>query len=356
MDDFSLIKHRRPAGEDPQEEPDEDGLYDHYTLRAAAGQKPVRLDKFITNFLPFTSRSKIKNAFQTGSITVNGRASKPAYQVRPLDEIKVMLPWPPHPELAPEPIPLDIRYEDEALVVLHKPAGMVCHPSLGHRSGTLVHALLWHFQELPAPASPSEFPRPGLVHRIDKDTTGIIVVAKQEYAMAHLSRQFFERSSDRRYMSLVWGDLKEDRGTIEAHVGRNPADRKTFAVVPESESSKHAITHYEVLERFGVATLIACKLETGRTHQIRVHLKHMGHPLFGDADYGGDKILRGPNTQKYRQMIQNCLEILPRQALHAKSLSFEHPMTGAWMQFDSELPDDMQQVIGKLRAWQGQGE
>jgi 23S rRNA pseudouridine1911/1915/1917 synthase len=261
-----------------------------------------------------------------------------------------MLPYPPPPELEPEDIPLDIRYEDEHLMILYKPAGMVCHPSLGHRTGTLVHALLWHFKNLPMRYDGPE-PRPGLVHRIDKDTTGIIAIAKSEFAMAHLSRQFFDRTPDREYQAIVWGDVKEDRGTIDTYITRNPSDRKFYLAVPEGDGDqgKHAITHYEVLERFGVATLVRCKLETGRTHQIRVHMKYIGHTLFGDKDYGGDKILKGPNTQKYRQFMQNCLDILPRQGLHARTLAITHPVTGERLSFESDLPDDMVSLLQRLR-------
>lgn len=330
---------------------EEDLLYEHYTLQASNKQRPLRVDKFLSNLLPFTSRSRIKNASKTGAIMVNDQPVKASFKVKAGDVVKLVLPYPPSPELEPENIPLDIRYEDEYLLVVHKPPGMVCHPSLGHWSGTLVHGLLWHFGQLPQ-AKGQELPRPGLVHRIDRDTSGILVVAKEEYAMAHLSKQFFDRSTDRLYHALVWGDVQDDTGTIVANVGRSQRNRKLFQAFPaDSDKGKHAVTHYQVLERFGVATLLACKLETGRTHQIRVHAKHIGHPLFQDADYGGDKILAGPPTKKYQQFMRNCFALMPRQALHAKSLSFDHPATGQRMHFDSELPADFEAVLQKLRAY-----
>ncbi|GAB4422010.1 MAG: RluA family pseudouridine synthase [Bacteroidia bacterium] len=338
---------------DEREEGDEDNLFDHYTLLVDKGQKPLRIDVFLANLIPFTTRSKIKNASQTGSISVNGQPVKLSYKVKPGDEVKIMMPYPPVPELTPEPIPLDIRYEDTDLLIIHKAAGMVCHPAFGHRTGTLVHGLLWHFEHLPPPTGAAEYPRPGLVHRLDKDTTGIMVVAKTEYAMAHLSKQFFDRTSDRSYTALVWGDVAGDSGTVVAHIGRHPSNRKIFYAYPDGSEGKHAVTHYEVIERFGVLTLVRCKLETGRTHQIRVHMKHIGHALFGDTEYGGDKVLRGPNSRSYQQMIHNCQELLPRQALHARTLTITHPATGERLAFDSELPADMQAVLDKLRAWRG---
>lgn len=353
--DGRFVKHFSTREEreqfDPEQE-DEEALFDHYTLTVSSGQKPTRVDKYLSNLLPMTSRSRIKNASITGSIKVNDQEVKVSYKVRPGDVVKLMLPFPPNPKIGPEEIPLDIRYEDEAFLIVHKPPGMVMHPAVGHRTGTLVHGLLWHFDHLPAGSSSRETPRPGLVHRIDKDTTGIVVVAKTEFAMAHLSKQFFDRTSDRRYIALVWGDLAEDQGTVIANIGRNPKNRKSYFAFPEgSPEGKHAVTHYTVLERFGMATLVQCKLETGRTHQIRVHMKYIGHPLFGDTEYGGDKILKGDYGKKYQQMMRNCLQICPRQALHAKSLSVTHPDSGERMHFDSELPEDIATVIDKLRRW-----
>ncbi|MEM6629148.1 MAG: RluA family pseudouridine synthase [Bacteroidota bacterium] len=328
-------------------ERDEDSLYDHYTLQAAEGQKPLRVDKFLANLLPFTTRSKIKNASQTGSISVNGKEVKVSYKVRAGDEVRLMLPFPPPPELTAEEMDLDIRYEDPYLMVVHKPPGMVVHPSFGHWTGTLIHGLLWHFEKLPGDRL-----RPGLVHRIDKDTSGLLVIAKEEHAMAHLSKQFFDHTSDRTYHAIAWGDLPEDKGTIIGRVGRSKSDRKKYHNYPmDSDKGKPAITHYEVLERFGIMTLVECTLETGRTHQIRVHMKYLGHPLFNDVFYGGDRIIAGGKTKKFQQFIRNGFQLLPRQALHAKTLAFDHPHSGERMTFDSEWPVDFQLLMEKLRKW-----
>ncbi|MEZ4773456.1 MAG: RluA family pseudouridine synthase [Bacteroidia bacterium] len=347
----NIVRHYSRKDDPELPELEEDSLFEHFTLQVTGGQKPLRIDKFLSNLLPFTSRSRIKNASGTGSISVNGNPVKVSYKVKPGDEVKLLLPYPPPPELEPEEIPLDIRYEDESLLIIHKPPGMVCHPSFGHRTHTLVHGLLWYFDHLPKPLTASENPRPGLVHRIDRDTSGIIVIAKTEYAMAHLSKQFFDRTTDREYQALVWGNVEQDKGTIVAHIGRHPKNRKIYYPYPDGETGKHGVTHYEVIERFGVVTLVRCKLETGRTHQIRVHMKHIGHTLFSDKEYGGDKQLNGPPTKKYQQFIHNCFEILPRQALHAKSLSLDHPVTGMRMKFDTDLPEDMAGAIEKFRNW-----
>ncbi len=339
---------------DSETEQDDDGLFEHYTFEIAKGQSPLRIDKFLSNVMPMTSRSKIKNASLTGSITVNEKSAKMAYKVKPADIIKVMLPFPPPPELKGEPMELDIRYEDDQFLMVHKPPGMVCHPSLGHWAGTLVNGLLWHFEQLPPPATEQEHPRPGLVHRIDKDTSGLLVIAKAEYAMAHISRQFFDHTTDRTYYALVWGDMAEEKGTVVAHIGRHPKMRKLYHAYPEGETGKSAITHYKVLERFGPLTLVACVLETGRTHQIRVHLKHIGHPLLSDSFYGGDSIRGGPYGKKELDLLHKCLQLLPRQALHAKTLGLTHPRTGERMVFDSELPEDFQQTLDLLRSWKAQ--
>ena len=349
-------RHSHTDPEEPtdalEESSEDESLFEHHTLVAPPKQRPIRIDKFLSNQLPHTSRSRIKNASQAGSILVNGQPVKLSYKLKPEDQIRLMLPYPPPPATEAEDIPLDFRYEDDDLIVLHKQAGMVVHPSLGHRTGTLIHGVLWHFEHLPNKVEgPQGFPRPGLVHRLDKDTTGIMVIAKHEYAMAHLSKQFFDRSTGRTYQALVWGDLAEDQGTIEAHVGRSHRDRKFFFAYPDGSQGKHAITHYRVLERFGLLTLVECRLETGRTHQIRVHMKYLGHTLFADRDYGGDKILKGNHTKKLQQMLRNCLELCPRQALHAKTLAFDHPKSGERLSFDSEVPADMQAVIDKLRTW-----
>lgn len=345
-----LTRHYRDP-EEGEKEHGEDHLYDHYTLVATARQKPLRVDKFLSNLLPFTTRSRIKNASQTGAISINDKPVKPSAKVKPHDVVKLMLPFPPPPELEAEDIPLNIHYEDEQLIIVHKPPGMVCHPGLGHRTGTLIHALLWHFEHLPEPPTPQEHPRPGLVHRLDKDTSGLLVIAKEEYAMAHVSKQFFDRTTTREYQAIVWGDVVEDKGTIEAHIGRHPRQRKCYYAFKDGSQGKHAITHYEVLERFGICTLVRCKLETGRTHQIRVHMKHLGHPLFNDVLYGGDRVLKGPSHKKYQQFMKNCFEILPRQALHAKTLGLTHPATHERLQFSSELPNDFQQMLNKLKGY-----
>jgi 23S rRNA pseudouridine1911/1915/1917 synthase len=337
---------------DEEAETEDDGLFEHYTFVIAKGQNPLRIDKFLTNVMSMTSRSKIQNASVTGSITVNEKEVKMSYKVKPGDTIRLMLPYPPPPELKPENIPLDIRWEDPDLILLHKSPGMVCHPSLGHWGATLVHALLWHFEHLPAPLRTQELPRPGLVHRIDKDTSGLMVVAKTEYAMAHLSRQFFDHSTERTYQALVWGNISQDKGTVVASIGRHPKERKLYAVV---ESGKHAVTHYRVLERFGFATLVECKLETGRTHQIRVHMKHIGHPLISDTFYGGDTVRGGPFDKRTLDFLHHILKVIPRQALHAKTLGLTHPHTGERLQFDSELPDDFAQALAELRQWNAAG-
>ncbi len=330
---------------------EEDSLFEHYTLTAPAGLNPIRVDKFLSNTLPQTSRSRIKNASQTGSITVNQEAVRVSYKVKPGDVVRLMLPFPPVPTIKAEPIPLDIRYEDDSLLMVYKPASMVVHPAIGHRTGTLVQGLMWHFDQLPTGSSTTEHPRPGLVHRIDKETTGLLVIAKTEFAMAHLSKQFYDRTTDRLYHALVWGNVKEDQGRIEAHIGRNLKNRKIFQAFPGGEEGKHAATNYRVLERFGVATLVECKLETGRTHQIRVHMKHLGHPLMGDYEYGGDQILAGPSHKKYQQTMANCLALFPGQALHAKTLTLNHPVSGQRMDFDCELPAHFVEALERIRAW-----
>ena len=352
-----MTRHYKPKEADLN--PDEDHLYEHYTLVAATGQAPLRVDKFLANLLPFKTRSQIKNASLTGSISVNGKPVKASYKVKGEDEVKLLFPFPPPPQLEPEEMDLDIRYENEVFLIVHKPPGMVVHPGLGNWTGTLVHGLLWYFNNLPKSTGKDAANRPGLVHRLDRDTSGIMVIAKEEYAMAHLSKQFFDRTTARTYQAIVWGDIQEDQGTIDRPIGRHPKGRKLFyAFPPEEGKGKRAVTHYQVLERFGIATLVQCKLETGRTHQIRVHLKYLGHTLFSDKEYGGDHILKGPNTQKYKQFMRNCFELMPRQALHAKTLSLDHPMTGERMDFDSELPADFQGLVDKLRKWSimGMGE
>jgi 23S rRNA pseudouridine1911/1915/1917 synthase len=283
-------------------------------------------------------------------VKVNGVIVKSSYKVKPLDVITIELPYPVREiELKPENLPLEILYEDKDVIVLNKAAGMVVHPGHGNYTGTLVNALLYHFEQLPDNKQHG-VNRPGLVHRLDKLTTGIMVIAKNDYALSHLSKQFFDRTTDRKYVALVWGDVSED-GTIEGNTGRSLRDRKVFTVYPDGSQGKHAVTHYKVLERLGYVTLVECKLETGRTHQIRVHMKHIGHTLFGDLEYGGDQILKGTTFQKYRQFVDNCFKILPRQALHARSLSFDHPVTGERLHFEKPIPDDIEAVLTKWRNY-----
>jgi len=336
--------------EDFNEEQDSDELFEHYKYVADKGQAVLRIDKFLNDRLPNTSRNKIQDAANEGNIVVNGVTVKSNYKVKPLDEISFVLPYPPRViELIPENIPLDILYEDDTLLVLNKPSELVVHPGYGNYSGTLVNALIYHINNLPE-ADGNEG-RPGLVHRLDKNTTGIMVIAKTEHALTHLGKQFFDRTSSRTYQALVWGDMKEDSGRIEGHIGRSLKNRKLMDIFPDGEFGKAAITNFRVLERFGYVTLVEYKLETGRTHQIRAHSRFIGHPLFNDPEYGGDRILKGTTFSKYKQFINNCFEILPRQALHAKTLGFTHPKTGEWMEFTSDLPDDMKQVIDRWKNY-----
>jgi len=328
----------------------EDELFEHHRVVADKGQEPLRVDKFLLNRLEGTSRNRIQQAAVDGYIEVNDKSVKSNYKVKPHDIVTVMFNNPPREvELIPQDIPLDIVYEDEDIVILNKEAGMVVHPGFGNYSGTLVNALAFHFKDLPA--NGGDLTRPGLVHRIDKNTTGLMVIAKNEATMTSLSKQFYDRTIDRRYNALVWGELKEEEGTIDGHIGRSLKNRKVMTVFPEGEYGKHAKTHYKLLERFGYISLVECKLETGRTHQIRVHFQHIKHPLFNDFEYGGDKILKGTTFTKYKQFVENCFRMIPRQSLHAKSLAFTHPRTKEWMKFDSELPEDMKSVIEKWRNY-----
>lgn len=326
----------------------QDDLYEHYSFTAGKGQEPLRVDKFLMNFIENATRNKIQQAAKAGNIYVNGQAVKSNHKVKANDQVKVLFEHPPHEYLlTPEDIPLDIVYEDQELLVVNKPAGMVVHPGHGNYAGTLINALIFHFDNLPL----NNNERPGLVHRIDKDTSGLLVVAKTENALSHLSKQFFHKTSEREYLALVWGDVKEDEGIVEGHIARHPKNRLQMAVFPEGDQGKEAVTHYKVLERFGYVTLVSCRLETGRTHQIRVHMKFAGHPLFNDERYGGDKILKGTTFTKYKQFVENCFSILPRQALHAKTLGFEHPVSGKFLRFDTPLPEDMEQCIEKWRQY-----
>lgn len=323
---------------------DQEELFEHYKIVVDKGQELLRVDKFLQNRLFKTSRTRIQASADTGNIHANGKPVKSNYKVKPGDTIAIVFAQPPREiELKPENIPLNIVYEDADVIVINKQAGLVVHPGYGNYTGTLVNALMYHFQHVPI--YQQKEPRPGLVHRLDKNTSGIMVMAKNEYAMAHLARQFFERTTERTYIALVWGDLKEGVGTIIGNIGRDVRDRKLFAVYPDGSQGKHAVTHYRVLERLGYVNLIECKLETGRTHQIRVHLKHIGHPLFNDDTYGGDQILRGVSSGSYKHFVSNCFELLPRHALHAKTLGFKHPVSGEFMRFDSTIPADMEAAI-----------
>jgi len=322
-------------------------LYEHFRFEATKGQMPLRVDKFLMNLVENATRNKIQHAAEAGNIIVNDVAVKSNYKVKAFDVVRIMLSHPPFENLIlPEDIPLDIVFEDDALLVINKPAGLVVHPGHGNYTGTLVNALAFHFENLPLNSSE----RPGLVHRIDKDTSGLLVVAKTEYAMTFLAKQFEEKTSEREYIALVWGNVAEEEGTVTGDIARHAKDRMQMAVVPDGEG-KHAVTHYKVLERFGYVTLVSCKLETGRTHQIRVHMKSIGHTLFNDERYGGNLILKGTTFTKYKQFIDNCFKVLPRQALHAKTLGFVHPVSKEFMSFNTELPEDMKECIGKWRNY-----
>lgn len=327
---------------------EEENLFEHHKFEVSKGQTPLRVDKFLMNLIENTTRNKIQNAAELGNILVNDIPVKSNYKVKPNDIVRLMLTHPPYENLiVPENLPIDIVYEDDQLIVINKNAGMVVHPGHGNYKGTLVNALAYHFENLPMNSSE----RPGLVHRIDKDTSGLLVVAKTEYAMSYLAKQFAEKTSEREYVALVWGNIEEDEGTIEGNIDRHNTNRMQMAVFLDDEKGKHAITHFKVLERFGYVTLVSCKLETGRTHQIRVHMKHIGHTLFNDERYGGNSILKGTTFTKYKQFVENCFKVLPRQALHAKTLGFEHPTTKEFMRFDSQIPSDMIDCIEKWRTY-----
>ncbi|MFO7939190.1 MAG: RluA family pseudouridine synthase [Bacteroidales bacterium] len=333
-----------------QDQEQDQELFEHHSFIADKGQSPLRVDKFLGNKIENASRNKIQSAAEAGNIHVNGTPVKSNYKVKPGDHVAVVMAYPPREiELIPQDIPLNIVYEDDHLVVVNKQPGMVVHPGYGNYSGTLVNALMHHLKDTPLFQSGDQ--RPGLVHRIDKNTSGLLVIAKTEKAMNHLAGQFFHKTSDREYIALVWGIPKESKGTITGHIGRSLKNRKVMTVFPDGEYGKHAVTHYEVLEELGYISVVKCRLETGRTHQIRAHFRYLGHPLFNDNEYGGDQILKGTTFTKYKQFVQNCFNILPRQALHAKSLGFEHPATGERMLFNSEIPDDMTQVIEKWHRY-----
>ncbi|MBG6063513.1 23S rRNA pseudouridine1911/1915/1917 synthase [Flavobacterium sp. CG_9.1] len=326
----------------------EEELFEHFRFEVPKGQASLRIDKYLMGLIQNATRNKIQTAATEGNIFVNDATVKSNYKVKANDVVRVMLTHPPYENhIIPENIPLDIVYEDDTLLLINKLPGMVVHPGHGNYTGTLVHALAYHFDNLPMNSSE----RPGLVHRIDKDTSGLLVIAKTEAAMTHLAKQFEAKTSEREYVALVWGNVTEDQGTIEGNLARHLKDRMQMAVFADPEIGKPAVTHYKVLERFGYVTLISCQLETGRTHQIRAHLKHIGHPLFNDERYGGHLILKGTTFTKYKQFIDNCFKALPRQALHAKTLGFVHPTTGEMMRFDTELPQDLQDCIEKWRGY-----
>ncbi len=326
----------------------EDELFEHFRFEVPKGQLLLRIDKFLMNLIPNATRNKIQNAASNGDIYVNNAPVKSNYKVKPLDVVTIMLAHPPFENrVDPEDLPLDIVFEDDALLLINKAPGMVVHPGHGNYTGTLVNALAFHFQNLPMNSSE----RPGLVHRIDKDTSGLLVIAKTEASMTHLAKQFEAKTSEREYVALVWGNVKDDEGRVEGNIGRHVKDRMLMSVFADPEIGKPAVTHYKVLERLGYVTLISCRLETGRTHQIRVHMKHIGHTLFNDERYGGHLILKGTTFTKYKQFVDNCFKTLPRQALHAKTLGFVHPTTGLMMRFDTEIPKDMSDCIDKWRNY-----
>ena len=323
-------------------------LHEHYAFTVEKGQQPLRIDKYLMNFVENATRNKIQAAAKGNSILVNDIAVKSNYKVKPFDQIRVLFDYPVYENLlVPEDIPVDIIYEDNDLLVVNKAAGMVVHPGHGNYSGTLINALIFHFDNLPNNSTN----RPGLVHRIDKDTSGLLVVAKTDFAMAHLSKQFFDRKTNRKYLALVWGNMKDNEGTIEGNIGRSQKNRLQMDVFQEGDFGKHAVTHFKVIERYTYVTLVECTLETGRTHQIRAHFKHIGHTLFNDERYGGNDILKGTTFTKYKQFVENCFKILPRQALHAKTLGFRHPITKEMMQFDSEIPKDITDCLEKWKTY-----
>ena len=329
-----------------------DELYERFSFKTDKGQEPLRIDKFLMNRIEGATRNKLQQAINNGLVLVNGKEVRPNYKIKPLDEIIIYSDMSPEDtDVVPENMPLNIVYEDADLMLINKPAGMVVHPGSGNYTGTLLNGVAWYLQQQQPGLSEEALPRFGLVHRIDKNTSGLLVLAKNDKAMRHLAKQFFDHTISRKYLALVWGDMEQDEGTIVAHVGRHLRFRKLFEAYPEGDHGKEAITHYKVVERFNYVTLVQCILETGRTHQIRVHMKHLGHPLFSDDFYGGDKIVKGTVYSKYKQFVDNCFAICPRQALHAKTLGFIHPTTGQEMYFDTELPPDIEQVIEKWRKY-----
>jgi len=329
-----------------------DVLYQKLHIVVDKGQEPIRIDKFLVARMEGASRTRVQKAIDAGMVTINGKVIASNYKIKPGEEITVFSEFEPHrDEIVPQEMPLDIVYEDSDVMILNKPVGLVVHPGSGNRDRTLVNGIAWYLQQKDKSITEEVLPRFGLVHRIDKNTSGLMVLAKTDKAAASLAKQFFDHTVHRYYIALVWGDIKQDEGTVIAHVGRHQRFRKLFDAYPEGDHGKEAITHYKVLERFGYVTLIQCELETGRTHQIRVHMKHLGHPLFNDEIYGGDRIVKGTVFTRYKQFVDNCFALCPRHALHAKTIGFRHPGTGEQVKFDSEIPQDMQQVIEKWRGY-----
>lgn len=330
-------------------EQEEQDLYEHLRIVVDKGQSLLRIDKFLMHRVENASRNRIQNAIDAENVLVNDKTVKPSYKVKPLDVISVVLPHPPRDtEVYPENLPINIIYEDDDVLVVNKDAGMVVHPGYNNYTGTLVNALVYHFQQLPT--LPGNDGRPGLVHRIDKDTSGLLLISKNERSMNYLAKQFFDHTITRKYMALVWGDLEQD-GTVTGYIGRSVADRRVMSIYDDPEKGKWSVTHYKVLERLNYVTLIECQLETGRTHQIRAHMKHIGHPLFSDATYGGDKILKGTVFSKYKQFVENCFELMPRQALHAQTIGFVHPSAKKYIHFEVPLPADFEAVLEKWRKY-----
>jgi len=343
------VKYTEPTDELP-EGPEE--LYERMNLVVDGGQEPMRLDKFLTARLEGASRNKVQQAIESGRVLVNNKKVQANHKIRPGEEIVVYSDREVHTEeIVPEKMPLNIVYEDDEVMIINKPVGLVVHPAIGNYTGTLINGIAYYLLEQNAQLNQVELPRFGLVHRIDKNTSGLMVIAKTGIAVASLAKQFFDHTVHRQYVALVWGDMEKDAGTINAHVGRNLRFRKLFEAYPEGDHGKDATTHYKVIERFGYVTLVQCILETGRTHQIRVHMKYIGHPLFNDDFYGGDKIVKGTVYSRYKQFVDNCFHICQRQALHAKTLGFTHPTSGKEMFFDTELPEDMEKVIEKWRKY-----
>lgn len=348
------MEEQLPKQQNGSEEINEgnDELYERFSFKTDKGQEPLRIDKYLMNRIEGATRNKLQQAINNGMVLVNGKEVRPNYKIKALDEVIVYSDMSPEEtDVVPEKLPLNIAFEDSELMLINKPAGMVVHPGSGNYTGTLLNGVAWYLQQKQPGLSEETLPRFGLVHRIDKNTSGLLVLAKTDIAMRHLAKQFFDHTIRRKYVALVWGDLKNEEGTIIAHVGRHQRFRKLFEAYPEGDYGKEAITHYRVLERFGYVTLVECVLETGRTHQIRVHMKYLGHPLFNDDFYGGDKIVKGTVYARYKQFVDNCFAICPRQALHAKTLGFTHPVSGKELFFDTNLPDDMEKVIAKWRNY-----